>query len=156
MAASSPRCQCAQQACSQWKREGEGQRGPTMQLKLLVKCDDRHERKCLDTDTLHKPEANSGEMRKGRSSLSVSCQATQNHVLLWLNISQLVPEKMSLKSSLVDLFCTPFLPDSPCIPIQKFNVVVNSSCRHRTAYHILCICSALRVLHICQVNLLIL
>ena len=29
-----------------------------------------------------------------------------------------VPEKMSLKSSLVDLFCTPFLPDSPCIPIQ--------------------------------------
>ena len=63
-----------------------------------------------------------------------------------------VPEKMSLKSSLVDLFCTPFLPDSPCIPIQQFNVVVNSSCRHRTAYHILCICSALRVLHICHVE----
>ena len=58
-----------------------------------------------------------------------------------------VPKKMSLKSSLVDLFCTPFHPDSPCIPIQQFNMVVNSSCRHRTAYHILCICSALRALH---------
>ena len=64
MAPSSPRCQCAQQALSQWKREGEGQRVPTMQLKLLVKCDDRQERTSLDTDTLHKPEANSGEMRK--------------------------------------------------------------------------------------------
>ena len=120
-----------------------------MQLKLLVKCDDRQERTCLDTDTLHKPEANSREMRKGRSSLSVSRPATQNHVLRWLNISQTVEcqKKMSKKSSLVDLFCTPFLPDSPCIPIQQFNMVVNSSCRHRTAYHILCICSALRVLH---------
>ena len=61
-----------------------------MQLKLLVKCDDRQERTCLDTDTLHKPEANSGEMRKGRSSLSVSRPATQNDVLLWLKISQTV------------------------------------------------------------------
>ena len=135
MAPSSPRCQCAQQACSLWKREGDGQRGPTLQLKLLVKCDDHQERTCLDTDTLHKPEANSGEMRKGRSSLSGSRTATQNHVLLWLNISQLSARKNVTKiiigwpilhtlpprqpmysDSKIQHGCEQFLPTSHCLP----------------------------------------